>query len=85
MFERKKVCWGQHLKFAPADVTKVFPVQHVSLILGRLQMKWLTVSNWLFPLIWDQSLPYELWFWLKGKFRGMATSFPKFTTRFKRL
>lgn len=44
-------------------------------------MKWVIVFNWLFSLIWDQSLPHELWFWLKGKLRGMATSFPKFTTR----
>lgn len=48
-------------------------------------MKWMAMSNWLFSLIWDQSGPYELWFWLKGKLRGMATSFPKFTTRFKPL
>lgn len=50
-----------------------------------LHMKWTTASNWLFSLIWDQFLPYDLWFWLKGKLGKTATSFPKFTTRFKRL
>lgn len=46
-------------------------------------MKWMTVSNWEFSLIYNQSLPYELGFLLRGKLRGMATSFPKFTTKFK--
>lgn len=45
----------------------MFPVQHTSVILGGLQMKWMTVSNWLFSLIWDQSLPYELRLSVEGK------------------
>lgn len=56
-----------------------------SLIWGRIQVEWMTVSNWLFTLIRDQFWPYELWFGLEGELKGMATSFPKFTTRFKRL
>lgn len=56
-----------------------------SLIWGRIQVEWMTVSNWLFTLIRDQFWPYELWFGLEGEMKGTATSFPNFTTRFKRL
>lgn len=50
-----------------------------------MQLRWTTVSNWLFTLIRDQFRPYELWFWLEGRReRGSATSLPRFTAGFKR-
>lgn len=55
--------------FLLANVVKVFPV-HLPTVTregGGTQLRWTTVSNWLFTLIRDQFRPYEAVVLVRGE------------------
>lgn len=52
--------------FLLANVVKVFPV-HSPTVIGGTQLRWTTVSNWLFTLIRDQFRPYEAVVLVRGE------------------